>query len=63
VNLGQKYWINLRNFGRRTKQLSDTDLSFISYATGEKGQIPSEKQCKRLLEIRERMVESGFVGR
>lgn len=63
VELGQPYWVKLRDFGRRTKQLSETDLSFLAYATGEKGKVASEAQCKRLLQIRERMVEAGFVGR
>lgn len=61
--LGSSYWVKLRDFGRKTKQLSDTDLSFVSYATGERGKLPSEKQCRRLLEIRDRLVESGFAGR
>lgn len=63
VNLGAPYWVKLRDFGRKTHQLTDTDLSFIAYATGERGSIPSEKQCSRLLEIRDRLVAAGFAGR
>ena len=63
LTLGPQYWVRLRDFGVQMKKLSDTDRSFISYATGERGKSPSEKQCVRLLEIRDRMVELGFEGR
>ena len=63
LTLGPQYWVRLRDFGIQMKKLSDTDRSFISYATGERGKSPSEKQCVRLLQIRDRMVELGFEGR
>jgi len=61
--LGQPYWVNLRQFGRGLKKLSDTDLSFIKYATGEQGKLPSERQCVRLMEIKQKMEDLGFIGR
>jgi len=63
LTLGPQYWVRLRDFGVQMKKLSDTDRSFISYATGERGKQATEKQCIRLLEIRDRMVELGFEGR
>jgi hypothetical protein len=63
LRLGNPYWIRLRDFGRKMNKLSETDLSFIGYATGERGKLPSEKQCIRLIEIRDRIVELGFEGR
>jgi len=59
VNLGADYWVRLREFGLKMKLLSETDLSFISYATLERG-IPSDKQSDKILAIRDRMIEVGF---
>jgi hypothetical protein len=63
LELGNRYWISLRDFGRQMNKLSETDLSIIRSATGETGKLPSEKQSIRLIEIRDRMVDLGFIGR
>jgi len=60
VELGTDYWARLREFGQRMKLLSDTDLSFISYATLERGKVPTDKQCDKILKIRDRMIKVGF---
>lgn len=63
LELGNRYWISLRDFGRQMNKLTETDLSIIRSATGETGRLPSEKQSLRLIEIRDRMVDLGFAGR
>jgi hypothetical protein len=63
IELGAPYWVRLRDFGRQMGKLSDTDLSFIAYATGERGKLASEKQSIRLIEIRDRLVDLGFEAR
>lgn len=63
IELGTNYWVKLREFGQKLNELSDVDLSFISYATLERGKVPSEKQCDKILGIRDRMIDLGFSER
>lgn len=63
LNLGAPYWVNLRDFGKKMSKLTETEQGILRYATGERGTLPSERQCKRLLEIRRKMVDIGFDGR
>jgi len=65
TGLGSKYWVKLREFGRdEMHALSEKELGIIKYVTGEAGNgIPSEAQCKVLVQVKERMESLGFVGR
>ena len=61
--LGQAFWVNLRDFGRKNRELSERDLGILSTAVGERGSLPTERQSHALMEIKRRMEEIGFVGR
>lgn len=60
--LGSRYWVKLRDFGKDMKSLADKDLDIIRYATGEAGRLPSEAQATYLLQLGARMEEIGFIG-
>lgn len=60
--LGSRYWVNLRDFGRSMKGLSERELNIIRSATGESGRLATEAQSAVLLELSERMEKVGFVG-
>lgn len=64
TSLGAKYWVKLREFGRdEMHAISDKELGIIKYATGEAGNgIPSEAQCKVLVQVKDRIEALGFVG-
>lgn len=62
VNLGQKYWVNLKHFGTRMGALSPKEKSIISYATGEAGKPPSAAQASVLVEVKDRLEKMGFAG-
>jgi hypothetical protein len=63
TNKGPKYWVKLREFGHQEMhRLSEKELSIMKYATGEAGNgIPSEAQCRVLVDVMNRMVDLGFV--
>lgn len=62
VNLGQKYWVNLKHFALKMGALSPKEKSILSYATGEAGRPPSEAQAIVLVELRQRVESMGFTG-
>ena len=62
LNLGSKYWVQLRQFGREMKVLSEKDLGILLSATGESGRLPSELQSTYLIQLDERMRKLGYVG-
>lgn len=63
LNLGSRYWVNLREFGRAMKVLTEKDIGIISTATGEAGRLPSELQSAHLIQLSERMKKMGFEGK
>ena len=62
VNLGQKYWVNLKHFALKMGALSPKEKSILAYATGEAGRPPSEAQALVLIEVRQRLEAMGFAG-
>jgi hypothetical protein len=63
IDLGETYWRDLKKFALRTRALSDDDLSLLDVAALEGGRVPSERQAKKILAIRARIVELGFRER
>jgi hypothetical protein len=62
VELGDEYWRGLRTWARQKQLLSPTDESFLNVATGMPRKLPSEKQCAKLLEIKTRVEEEGYLA-
>jgi hypothetical protein len=60
VNLGATYWQQLRTWGNKQLLLRPEEQSFVSVACGIPNKVPTEKQCARLLQIKDRMEEEGF---
>jgi hypothetical protein len=58
--LGSDYWKKLQVWAQRTSLLSPDEYSIVTVATGMPRRIPTEKQCKRLMEIKNRVEEEGY---
>ncbi|MCP2031013.1 hypothetical protein L1277_001104 [Okibacterium sp. HSC-33S16] len=63
MNLGPRYWVNLRHFGRTTRSITPKEASVLNFGTGESGRPPSEAQAKLLMQLSERLESEGFVGK
>lgn len=61
--LGSRYWVRLRDFGREMKVLSSKDLDIIRYGTGEAGRLPSEAQANYLVLLSAKMEDIGYAGK
>ncbi|RKQ57834.1 AIPR protein [Vogesella indigofera] len=57
VNLGSAYWNKIQIWGKKNLLLGETDNKLIS--TAIKG-VPNEKQSRKLIELRARLIEEGF---
>lgn len=60
--MGSRYWVKLRDFGREMKSLAGKDLDILRCAIGETGRLPSVAQAAYLLELSARMEAIGFVA-
>jgi hypothetical protein len=60
--LGSRYWVKLREFGRSMKLLSEKDLGILRSATGESGRLATEAQASILMGLSAKMEAVGFVG-
>lgn len=60
INFGESYWKKALSWGMKMKLLNETDISFLKSATNFSKHIPSDKQCKRILEIHSLLIEEGF---
>jgi hypothetical protein len=63
VELGPAYWRSLQAWARDRQLLTPTDDSIITVAAGMPRKLPTEKQCVRLVEIKTRLEEEGYVAR
>lgn len=63
INLGEIYWKNALAWGKELKMLNETEMSFLKSATDFSKHMPTEKQCKKILEIKLKLEEEGFVGK
>jgi len=63
MRLGSKYWVGIRDFGKKLNMLTAKDLGTLQYATGESGRLPSDAQSAHLMQLDARMKASGYVGK
>ena len=61
LSLGPRFWNDLLNWARCRNGLAESDERVLRAAAGEYGNLPSEKQCKRLLQLKMRYEDQGFV--
>jgi len=62
INLGEDYWKRALIWGRQMKILNETEMIFLKSATNFKKRIPTDKQCKKILEIKLKLEDEGFKG-
>lgn len=62
VNLGSGYWKKVLEFGRNDKLLSEMEDSLLNVAANfdTTGRIPSDKQSKLIMQIRNRLFDEGL---
>tara|TARA_B100001105_G_scaffold254626_1_gene250971 strand:- start:4419 stop:6518 length:2100 start_codon:yes stop_codon:yes gene_type:complete len=62
INLGADYWRNVLAFGRSDRLLSEMEDGLLSVAANfdMTGRIPSDKQAKLIMQIRNRLFEEGL---
>lgn len=64
VSKGQEYWESALAWGKSKKCLTEIDISFLMAATKmDRGRIPSEKQCQRIVNIEAKLIDEGFAGK
>lgn len=62
VNLGAAYWKKVLEFGRNDRLLSEMEDGLLSVAANfdTTGRIPSDKQAKLIMQIRNRLFDEGL---
>lgn len=60
IKIGSPYWKALLDWESTMRVLSPTDVGILQSALNMQRRLPSEKQCKRLLEIRRKAEADGF---
>jgi hypothetical protein len=62
INLGSSYWKKVLEFGRTDKLLSEMEDGLLSVAANfdTTGRIPSDKQAKLIMQIRNRLFDEGL---
>lgn len=63
VNLGSLYWKQLLAWAKAKTLLSPDEESIVMVACGIPRKVPTEKQCARLLKIKDKMELEGYLGR
>jgi len=61
VELGPTFWSRLQRWGRLKSLLGPTEDSLLTVAAGIPRKIPTERQSARIMEIKTKMEEEGFV--
>lgn len=62
INLGADYWRHVQEFGRNDKLLSEMEDGLLTVAANFEttGRIPSDKQAKLIMQIRNRLFDEGL---
>lgn len=60
--LGQRYWQELLSWVVGRSGVASTDERALRAAAGQYGSLPTEKQCKRLLQLKKHCEEQGFIS-
>jgi hypothetical protein len=53
-------WLDIEEFARSKRILTETDAGILALVTGAKPGIPSERQAARLIDLRKRAIENGY---
>ena len=59
VNAGANFWRAVREWGQSKHLLSEKETGIVDVASAIPSQIPSEKQCKALLDILKKLHKEG----
>ena len=60
-DLGEEYWKQLSMWLKSHPLATSTELTALKYATMiSQGRFPDERQCARILKLRERAIQEGF---
>lgn len=62
LSLGQAYWQQLLDWATTRGALDATDERAVRAAAGQYGSLPTERQCKRLLQLKMRYESEGFIA-
>lgn len=62
VQLGSDYWRQLKEWATRSSFLTDQEIQLLGLAERMPKVLPTEKQCAKLTDIRQRMILEGFSG-
>lgn len=60
LGLGQKYWQGLLEWA--IGRVAASDERTLRAAAGQYGSLPTERQCKRLLQLKKHCEEEGFIA-
>lgn len=60
VKLGTEYWKSVLEFGKNNRLLTPMEEDILKVATNLNYKLPSSKQAKLILEIRNRLYENGL---
>lgn len=60
VKLGTEYWKSVLEFGKNNRLLTPMEEDLLKVATNLNYKLPSSKQAKLILEIRNRLYENGL---
>ena len=62
INLGANYWKKVLDFGRNDRLLSEMEDGLLNVASNfdTTGRIPSDKQAKLIMQIRNRLFDEGL---
>ena len=62
IDAGEKYWNKVLIWGRERNLLVETEIAILQLAANINitGKIPSAKQIKVILNVRERLVSEGM---
>jgi hypothetical protein len=62
INLGADYWKKVLSFGRNDRLLSEMEDGLLNVAANfdTTGRVPSDKQAKLVMQIRNRLFDEGL---
>jgi hypothetical protein len=62
LGLGQAYWQQLLDWATNRGAIAPTDERAVRAAAGQYGSLPTERQCRRLLQLKMRFESEGFIA-
>jgi hypothetical protein len=62
LNAGAPFWVSLRAFATGKKLATSDEEAALSAACSMPKRIPTDKQAAKLLVLKQKCVEAGFVG-